>query len=152
MTPTSFQVRFDYSDNPPGLCTLHTLPMSPPPAGWRSETYEPSAQDKPWMEVLDEDARIFLFHNFLTNDECDHIIKLAEPHLERSGVVADDEGHSEISDIRTSKGMFLERGQDAIVAEIEKRIARWTLLPVNYGEGLQVLKYTAQQKYDAHYE
>ena len=104
------------------------------------------------MEVLDEDARIFMFHGFLSPEECDHIIALAEPKLQRSGVVADDEGHSAISDIRTSAGMFLERAQDAVVADIERRIARWTLLPANHGEGLQVLRYDASQKYDAHFD
>jgi prolyl 4-hydroxylase len=102
------------------------------------------------MEVLDEDARIFLFHNFLTPEECDHIRGLAEPQLARSGVIADEEGNSGVSNVRTSSGMFLERGQDAIVADIERRIARWTLIPVNHGEGLQVLRYQKTQKYEGH--
>lgn len=96
-------------------------------------------------------------------------------------------GGSEISDIRTSAGMFFERcahtsaacpacpvgahppapaapgarcrcsraahpcpfesacparsGEDDVIASIEERIARWTLLPVGNGEGLQVLNY-----------
>lgn len=37
------------------------------------------------------------------------------------------------------QGTFLDRGQDEVVAAIEERIARWTLLPVGNGEGLQVL-------------
>ena len=37
------------------------------------------------------------------------------------------------------QGMFLARGQDAVVADIERRIAEWTLMPVGNGEGLQVL-------------
>jgi hypothetical protein len=65
--------------------------------------------------------------------------RLAKPRLERSGVVDTATGGSEISDIRTSKGMFLERGHDDVVAAIEERIARWTLLPAGNGEGLQVL-------------
>jgi hypothetical protein len=40
---------------------------------------------------------------------------------------------------RCSKGMFLNRGHDDVVSAIEERIARWTLLPVGNGEGLQVL-------------
>lgn len=120
--------------------------------GWHSESYEPSAVDRPRMEVLDEESRIFMFHNFLTPEECDHMIGLAEPHIARSGVVADKAGHSEISEVRTSSGMFLNRGHDKIIADIERRIARWTLLPVNYGEGFQVLRYTKEQKYDGHYD
>jgi hypothetical protein len=37
----------------------------------------------------------------------------------------------------------------AAAAAIEKRLAEWTLLPVHYGEGLQVLRYKKSQKYDA---
>ncbi len=37
------------------------------------------------------------------------------------------------------QGMFLERGHDPIIASIEARIAKWTLMPAGNGEGLQVL-------------
>lgn len=77
--------------------------------------------------------------NFLTDAECDHIVSLARPHLERSGVVDSTTGGSQISDIRTSQGTFLDRGQDETISTIEERIARWTLLPAGNGEGLQVL-------------
>lgn len=42
-----------------------------------------------WVEplVLETDARVFIIHNLLTPDECDHIIKRAEPMLTRSTVV-----------------------------------------------------------------
>jgi hypothetical protein len=66
-------------------------------------------------KVLDWDARIFLYHNFLTDAECDHIRSTAEARLERSGVVRED-GSSEVSTIRTSSGMFLDRGEDAVTA------------------------------------
>ena len=39
----------------------------------------------PRIEVLHEDARIFLYHNFLSEEECDHVISLATPTMERSG-------------------------------------------------------------------
>lgn len=113
--------------------------------------HHPEVNDgRPRMEVLDEDARIFMFHNFLTEEECDHLISLAKDHLDRSGVVG-KEG-SKISEVRTSNGMFLRRGQDDVVKEIERRIARWTLLPVGNGEGLQILRYDRSQKYDGHYD
>ncbi|WIA30952.1 hypothetical protein OEZ86_001000 [Tetradesmus obliquus] len=104
------------------------------------------------MQVLDGEARIFLFRGFLSPEECDHIIALSDPQLQRSGVVNTESGGSDISDIRTSSGVFLERGQDDVVKAIEQRIAAWTLLPVGNGEGLQVLRYHKSQKYDAHWD
>lgn len=36
-------------------------------------------------------------------------------------------------------------------AAVEERIAAWTMLPAQNGEGLQVLRYENTQKYDAHW-
>ncbi|PSC72393.1 2-C-methyl-D-erythritol 4-phosphate chloroplastic [Micractinium conductrix] len=106
----------------------------------------------PRIETLQEEGRIFLYHNFLTDEECDHIVRLAEPHLERPGVVETETGKEDISNVRTSKGMFLERGQDPIIAGIEARIAKWTLMPAGNGEGLQVLEYEGHYDYFFHKE
>jgi prolyl 4-hydroxylase len=81
-------------------------------------------------------------------EEADHIIKLAAPQLSRSDVVDTDTGKEVESKVRTSKGTFLSRGQDKVIKDIEDRIARWTLLPVGNGEGLQVLRYENGQHYD----
>ncbi|PSC75580.1 putative prolyl 4-hydroxylase 4 [Micractinium conductrix] len=106
----------------------------------------------PRVEVLHEDARIFLYHNFLSDEECDHIMKLAAPSLQRSGVVETGSGVQKVDKVRTSKGMFLRRGHDPIIADIEARIAKWTLMPVGNGEGLQVLKYEEGQEYEGHFD
>lgn len=37
-----------------------------------------------------------------------------------------------------SQGAFLDRGQDIVVKRIEKKIAAWTMVPMENGEGLQV--------------
>lgn len=65
---------------------------------------------------------------------------LARPSLHRSDVVDSNTGGSMVSEVRTSSGMFLNRGHDEVVAGIERRIAEWTLLPEGNGEGLQVLQ------------
>lgn len=81
-------------------------------------------------------------------EEADHIIHLASPSLSRSDVVDTDTGKEIESKVRTSRGTFLARGQDKVIRDIEERIARWTLLPVGNGEGLQVLRYENGQHYD----
>ena len=43
--------------------------------------------------------------------------------MARSGVVETKSGGSEVSEIRTSSGVFLNRGQDKVVSTIEERIA-----------------------------
>ena len=48
--------------------------------------------------------------------------------------------------------MFLDRGQDEIVRSIEDRIAAFSMVPVDHGEGLQVLRYQHGEKYEAHFD
>lgn len=111
-----------------------------------------SKQQRSYMEVLDADARIFVWHHFLSDEECDYIRAKAENRLQRSGVVDTRTGGSEVSDIRTSDGMFFSRAEDRVLEAIERRLAEWTLTPVQNGEGLQVLRYKRDQKYDAHWD
>jgi prolyl 4-hydroxylase len=53
---------------------------------------------------------------------------------------------------RTSDGMFFERGENDIVARIEQRIAALLRWPVEFGEGLQVLRYAPGAQYRPHYD
>ena len=97
------------------------------------------------MEVLNAEARIFLWHGFLSPEEADHIRDVVEQRLARSGVV-DGKGGSLVSTIRTSFGTFLDRAQDPVIEGVEQRIAKWSLMPVGNGEGLQVLRYQDGQE------
>ncbi|ERN04484.1 hypothetical protein AMTR_s00081p00029310 [Amborella trichopoda] len=96
--------------------------------------------------------RAFLYKGFLTDEECDHLIVLARDKLEKSMVADNESGKSVMSEIRTSSGMFLSKGQDEIVARIEDRIAAWTFLPKENGESIQILHYEHGQKYEPHYD
>ncbi|KAH7567087.1 hypothetical protein JRO89_XS07G0015000 [Xanthoceras sorbifolium] len=103
-----------------------------------------------WTEIIAWEPRAFVYHNFLSKEECEYLINLAKPHMKKSTVVDSKTGQSKDSRVRTSSGMFLRRGQDKIIRNIEKRIADFTFIPVEHGEGLQVLHYEVGQKYDAH--
>ncbi|GLJ31177.1 hypothetical protein SUGI_0624750 [Cryptomeria japonica] len=94
--------------------------------------------------------RAFLYKNFLRDEECAHLIELARDKLEKSMVADNESGKSITSEIRTSSGMFLNKSQDEIVARIEDRIAAWTFLPKENGEGIQILHYENGQKYEPH--
>jgi prolyl 4-hydroxylase len=45
-----------------------------------------------YWQVLDPEARIFLWEHFLSDEECDYIKAQALPRLERSGVVDSNTG------------------------------------------------------------
>ncbi|XP_024975295.1 probable prolyl 4-hydroxylase 6 [Cynara cardunculus var. scolymus] len=96
--------------------------------------------------------RAFLYRNFLTDKECDHLIKVAKDKLEKSMVADVKSGKSVESKVRTSSGMFLKKAQDDVVAGIESRISVWTFLPVENGEAMQILHYENGQKYEPHWD
>eukprot|EP00873_Tetraselmis_striata_P024219 jgi/Tetstr1/444483/TSEL_032364.t1 len=111
----------------------------------------PSSSEQPWLETISWEPRAFVFHNFLTDEECDHIIEIAEPAMERSMVTGPD-GEPALDTERTSKGAFLPRRLDPTITAIEQRVARLTHLPPVHSEDIQVLKYMDGQKYSAHYD
>ncbi|KAK1273150.1 hypothetical protein QJS04_geneDACA009668 [Acorus gramineus] len=105
-----------------------------------------------WTEVLSWEPRAFIYHNLLSEEECKYLIELAKPHMEKSTVVDSKTGQSKDSRVRTSSGMFLKRGRDKVIRAIEKRLADFTFIPVEHGEGLQVLHYEVGQKYEPHFD
>ncbi|AES95207.1 putative procollagen-proline dioxygenase [Medicago truncatula] len=105
-----------------------------------------------WVEVVSWEPRAFVYHNFLTKEECEYLIDIAKPSMHKSTVVDSETGKSKDSRVRTSSGTFLARGRDKIVRNIEKKIADFTFIPVEHGEGLQVLHYEVGQKYEPHYD
>ncbi|KAJ4847061.1 hypothetical protein Tsubulata_039066 [Turnera subulata] len=109
-----------------------------------------NAFDPTRVSLLSWQPRIFVYKGFLSEEECDHLINLAGNELQISMVVDEATGASVQSEDRTSTGMFLGRGQDEIIANIEARIAAWTLIPEENGEMIQVLRYEKGQKYEPH--
>ena len=104
-----------------------------------------------WPNVYKISSLNFPTNLLKTADECDHLINKALPKLARSGVVG-EAGAGEVSDIRTSDGMFFDRGEDDVVSRIENKISAWTLIPPGQGEGLQLLRYQKNQTYGSHYD
>jgi len=105
----------------------------------------------PWIETLSWSPRAFLYHNFISMEEADHIIRVGKPMMHRSTVVGRNGGDVEDS-IRTSYGTFLSRLQDPIIGEVQKRVAFWTQLNLSHQEDMQVLRYAHGQKYGEHYD
>lgn len=105
------------------------------------------------VEILSWSPRVFVFHQFLTDEECDHLIAKAKPELIRSTVVDNESFNSKVDEARTSRGMFILAGhEDPILQGIEKRIALLTQIPIENGESLQVLHYSTNAEYKPHFD
>lgn len=96
--------------------------------------------------------RVVVLQGLLSDEECDALIELARPLLKRSATVNMQTGGDLLHDDRTSHGMCFTRGQNALVARIEARLAHLLEWPVENGEGLQVLHYRPGAEYKPHYD
>ncbi|GAA0748435.1 2OG-Fe(II) oxygenase [Ideonella azotifigens] len=96
--------------------------------------------------------RVVVLGGFLSHEECDALVALANPRLSRSETVVNATGGSEVNSARTSDGMFFGRGEHALCARIEQRIADLLRWPVINGEGLQVLRYRPGAQYLPHHD
>ncbi|EFJ05718.1 hypothetical protein SELMODRAFT_431327 [Selaginella moellendorffii] len=108
-------------------------------------------------EVLNWSPRIILLHKFLSAEECDYLIAIAGPRLAKSTVVDTSTGkarHGIESKVRTSTGMFLSNydRRYPMIQAIERRIAVYSMIPVENGELLQVLRYEPNQYYKPHHD
>lgn len=125
---------------PPGRRTRHPAPPRAILDG--HEVRITLSMDRPPLRVLE---------GLLTAAECGQLIELARPRLQRARTVATD-GSQQVDDSRTSEGMFFALGEVPLVATIEQRIADLFDLPVEHGEGLQILHYGPGQEYLPHYD
>eukprot|EP01121_Diplochlamys_sp_Union-15-3_P001541 TRINITY_DN1132_c0_g2_i2.p1 TRINITY_DN1132_c0_g2~~TRINITY_DN1132_c0_g2_i2.p1 ORF type:complete len:144 (-),score=12.24 TRINITY_DN1132_c0_g2_i2:76-477(-) len=62
--------------------------------------------DEPYVVTLGWNPRVQYYHNFITDDEANHIMKLVTPILTKSTVVSETGANIE-SNHRTSMGAFL---------------------------------------------
>ena len=99
-----------------------------------------------------QSPRLVVFGELLSVDECETLIADARRRLARSLTVETRTGGEMLNVDRTSDGMFFERGESDLVQRIEARIACLLNWPLEYGEGLQVLRYAPGAQYRPHYD
>lgn len=97
----------------------------------------------PFVAVID---------SFLSNKECDQLIKSSEGKLKNSRVVSPIDGSFADHDARTSTSCGFQRGATDLITKIEKRIEALLHWPEIRGEGLQVLHYEKGAEYRPHFD
>jgi len=115
-------------------------------------TIQPDDPNEPWIETMSWNPRVFLYHNFLSQQECEDIIKLGEESVTRSEVVS-AEGNGRVDEYRTSHGLFFTDDwmrKSPLLRDVERRIAEWSHLPVENGEAYYLLRYEVGQYYKPH--
>ncbi|XP_071724689.1 probable prolyl 4-hydroxylase 12 [Rutidosis leptorrhynchoides] len=81
--------------------------------------------------------RIFSYRNFLSDEECDHLIHLVNGETEVEMKVNGTSGNlGQNRQLRTSESQL--NSEDAIVTRIEERLSAWTLLPKENSRSLWI--------------
>lgn len=113
------------------------------------------------LRTPDRDVRVLLriarptlavLDNVLDADECDALIGMAVPRLERSAVVGVTDGVNTVMDIRTSDGAYFQRAENELIRRVDARAAAIMRLPEDRGEGLQVMRYGTGGEYLPHFD
>jgi prolyl 4-hydroxylase len=95
-----------------------------------------------------EEPCIVVLANVLSHEECDALIQLSKERMNRSKI-----GNTRsVDELRTSSSMFFEEAENELVVKIEKRVSQIMNIPVEHGEGLQILNYKIGQEYKAHFD
>nr|CAB3452251.1 unnamed protein product [Digitaria exilis] len=63
------------------------------------------------VKAVSWSPRIFVYKGFLSDAECDHLVRLGKDKVQRSMVADNQSGKSVMSEVRTSSGTFLDKRQ-----------------------------------------
>ena len=100
-----------------------------------------------YATVLHEEPLIVKFDSVLSDAECNELIQAAKARLKRSKLA-----NKEVSQFRTSSGMFFEENESPLIAKLESKIASLMHVPLAHAEGLQVLHYEPGQQFIPHFD
>jgi prolyl 4-hydroxylase len=88
----------------------------------------------------------------LGEDECEALIALARPRLAPSTVVDPETGKDTVAKYRSSFGMFFRPAETDLIARLDRRVSEIMNLPVDRGEGFQVLHYPTGASTAPHFD
>ena len=95
--------------------------------------------------------KVYEFDNFLSNDECNRIILLAEGRLSYSKVICPTGLCKDINH-RTSSNAFVKDTADPVCTKITNSVEKILGIPKNHFEDLQIVKYNAGELYKPHWD
>jgi len=102
-------------------------------------------------ERLSSDPSIEIVRKLLLPEECEYVIRVAEPSLKPSLIYDAVTGRGKPDPIRTSHGAhFVPHDEDLVLQAINWRLALASSTGVHHAEALFVMRYTPGQEYKPH--
>jgi prolyl 4-hydroxylase len=93
-----------------------------------------------------------VLNDVFSAQECEALIALARPRLAPSTTVDPQSGRDRVGEQRSSLGMFFRPQENAFIARLDRRVSELMNLPLENGEGLQVLYYPAGAQSMPHFD
>lgn len=100
--------------------------------------------------IININPEIYTINNFLTNEECEHIIKISKNNLKNALVSSDKSGI--ISDGRTGQNTWLSHNCTDTIKNISEKISNLLNISLDNAESIQVIYYNKNQEYKNHYD
>ena len=100
--------------------------------------------------IININPEIYTINNFLTNEECEHIINISKNNLKNALVSSDKSGI--ISDGRTGQNTWLPHNCTNITKNISEKISNLLNISLDNAESIQVIYYNKTQEYKSHYD
>ena len=100
--------------------------------------------------IININPEIYTIDNFLTDEECQHIINISKNNLNQALVSSDKSGI--ISDGRTGQNCWLSHNYTDIIKIISEKISNLLNISLENAESIQVIYYNKNQEYKNHYD
>jgi len=98
------------------------------------------------IEVAKQDPDIIYFHGILSKEECEHLIKISEPHLKRSRTFSSGNDSR-----RTSSSAFANPFyHDKVLRKVMHRCSILSGFPVEHIELPQIVRYHSGEQFMRH--
>ena len=122
-----------------------------PPMIDSPERPEPVDSSMSGPQPVSWSPRVYTFPDFLSQDECFHLIGLARPFLRRAMEMDRKSGAQVVGEARRSRNTrMLDPLRDIVVWEIEQRLARYSMLPAANAEPITIICYGIGDEYEPH--
>ena len=106
------------------------------------------------VRVAARAAQPFLavLNNVIDAEECAALIEMARPRIKPSTVVDPATGRDIVASHRTSYGMFFRLQENELVRRLDRRFSEVMNMPVENGEGIQILYYPTGAQSAPHFD
>ena len=102
------------------------------------------------MQKLSDDPTIYTIENYITLEECEHMINISKDKIAPSLVSGSKSGY--ISKGRTGQNCWISHDHDHITSNIAERISNEVGISLKNTEAFQVIYYDVDQEYKQHYD